>query len=909
VSVRTHLPRGLVTFLFTDIEGSTRLAQLLGADYRQVLHDHRDIIRSAVTEAAGVELFTEGDSVFVAFADAASAVRACVAAQRGLADHDWPSPAARPRVRMGLHTGYAEPLAGEYTSPEVHRAARVAAAAHGGQVLCSAATVANVAQHGALADDVWLLDLGPHRLRGFDGRERLHQLVAPGLDRQFPRLRTVDAPAHNLPTQVTRFIGRGAERGALRDLLGEHRLVTVVGAGGAGKTRLAVEVAGELVESYPDGVWFVDLSAVSDPSLVEVSVAASIGLRPEPGRPVLDTIADYAGDRRLLLVLDTCDAQLASARRLTARMLAAGADITVLATSREPVGLPGELVWRIPPLTVRAAAGGGFSDAVALLVDRASAARGGRPADPTEIAQLTHVAQALDGLPLAIELAAARLRLLSATQLAARVDDILGTLDAGSGTGDLRSQPAPAPDDARPVGADRHRTMQAAVSWSYRTLDARAARLLRRLSVFAGAVELPAIEWLYERDPLDALATLVDKSLLQAEPTATGATYRLLDPIRAFAARCLTEAGEETAARNRHVDWCLQTVQAAHLDGDGRPVTLSLYTLDPLADELRAALHWSVTRGSARVGLALASGLDQWWRERGLAGEGRMWLSRLYERTDTTGEPVPDDELAAAYHVHAMQAGADGEYREELIFSQRAESAARRAGDPGLIARVLAGRGATLIDVGRVEDAERACREVIAWADQHRVAGEALFAVYTLAELLWSRGDLDEAADLLAAARPVETARPLDRGRRTVDMILGLVALSRADLVAAHDHLVVALRSRMAYGFHSRSCETINAMAVRCALAGDFATAARLFGAAQSVRTRLRCSPGAFGAYWTQREAAVREALGDEEFDAAYAEGTGLTLEGAAALALTVEHPDLAPASPRFTTRASRAAP
>jgi tetratricopeptide (TPR) repeat protein len=278
-----------------------------------------------------------------------------------------------------------------------------------------------------------------------------------------------------------------------------------------------------------------------------------------------------------------------------------------------------------------------------------------------------------------------------------------------------------------------------------------------------------------------------------------------------------------------------------------------------------------------------------------------MWLSRLYEQMDATGELVPDDELAAAYHAHSMQAGADGEYREELIFSQRAETAARRAGDPGLIARVLSHRGATLIDVGQVDEAERACREVIAWADRHRVAGEALFAVYTLAQLLWSRGDLDAAADLLATARPVEAARPLDRGRRTVDMLLGLVALARADLVAAHDHLVVALRSRMAYGFHSRACETINAMAVRCALAGDYATAARLFGAGEAVRTRLRCSAGPFGTYWMQRQAAVRGALGDLAFDEAYGEGSELSLEGAAALALTVEHPDLAPASPRFS--------
>jgi predicted ATPase/class 3 adenylate cyclase len=884
VSARRHLPSGLVTFLFTDIEGSTRLAQMLGAGYRRVLNEHRRVIRRTLSTADGAELFTEGDSLFVAFPDASAALAACAEAQRALASHDWPSVEARPRVRMGLHTGYAEPYGGEYASPEVHRAARVAAAAHGGQVLCSAATAARVDD---LAEDVWLLDLGLHQLRGFDGRERLFQLIAPGLDRQFPRLRTLEAPAHNLPVQVTRFIGRGTERAAVRDLVGENRLVTVVGPGGAGKTRLAVEAAGELVDQFPDGVWFADLSAVANADLVEVSVAAALGLRPEPGRPVIQTITDHAASRKLMLLLDTADAHLPAARRLVSRLLSSGQGVSVMATSREPLVLTGEVVWRIPPLSVQAASGGGFSDAVALLVDRAAAARGGRPVEPGDIAQLTRVAEALNGLPLALELAAARLRVLSSAQLAARLDDVLGTLDAGA----LQVSDQ----------VDRHQTMQATVTWSYRTLGERAARLLRWLSVFASPVDLPAIEWLHDGDPLDPLATLVDKSLLQAEASTAAATYRMLDPIRAYAARLLVDTGEEQAARERHVAWCLQAAHNAYLDGDGRPVTLSLYVLDPLADELRAALHWTVTRGSARQGLAVAGVLDQWWRERGLAREGRMWLFRLYERISTTGESIPDAELAAAYHMHSLHAGADGEYVEELRFSQRAEAAARRAGDPGLIARVVAGRGAPLMDMGRTEEAERTCRDVIVWAQEQGVAGESLFAVYALAQMLWRRGALDEAADLLATARPAENARTLERGQRTVDMILGLVALSRGDLVAAHEHLIVALRSRMNFGFHSRACEALNAIAVRCALGGDPEAAARLFGAAQAARVRLRCSPGAFGSYWAEQQTAVRLTMGDADFDAAYASGAALGLEEAVAVALTIEHPDLAAGSIRFS--------
>lgn len=895
MSARNHLPGGLVTFMFTDIEGSTRLAQMLGAGYRAVLKEHRRVLRRTLAAGDGTELFTEGDSFFVAFSDAAAALAASAEAQRALAAHDWPTPAAQPRVRMGLHTGHAEPLGGEYASPEVHRAARVAAAAHGGQVLCSQAT----ARHAApLGIDAELMDLGLHRLRGFDDRERLFQLVAPGLERQFPRPRTLDATPHNLPTQITTFVGRVRERAELRALVSGQRLVTVVGAGGAGKTRLAVELAGDLVGAYPDGIWFVDVATITDPGLLGFAVASVLGLRPEPGRPVVDTIVEYAANRRMLLVLDTCDARLAASVQIVSRLLGGGSASSVLATSREPFGLPGEVVWRIPALSLEPAPDGEPSEAVSLMRDRTVAARGGRRTDATELVHLGRVVSRLEGLPLAIELAAARLRVLSASQLAERLDDVLGALDAG------RGEPEPdqeITEDLNPRGqAPRHATMQATVTWSYRTLGPHAARLLRWMSVFAGPVDLSTVEWLLGEDSLDPLAVLVDKSLIQVEPTAAGTSYRMLDPIRGYAARRLADAGEEEAARDRHVAWCRHALQQAHLGVDRRPVTMSLYELDPFADELRSALRWTAVGGSARLGLQMAGGLDPWWRERGLAREGRLWLFRLYGRIAETGEPIPEAELAVAYHMHSLHAGADGEFAEELRFSERAEAAARRADDPGLLARVLAGRASTLVDVGQLADAERACREVIDWARARGVAGDALEAVYTLAVLLWRRGALDEAADLLGAARSVESGRPADRGRRTVDMLLGMVALARRDVVAAHDHLTVALRSRMAYGFHSRACDTLSALAVRCVLGGEPITAARLFGAAQATRSGLRAPTGVFGPYWTAQQTRVRAFIGDPAFDAAYAEGASYSLDEAAEVALAVDYPDLAANSSRF---------
>ncbi|MFC3380832.1 adenylate/guanylate cyclase domain-containing protein [Couchioplanes azureus] len=1004
MSGRTKLPSGLVTFVFTDIEGSTRLARMLGETYRSVLNDHREVLRGALRNHSGIELFTEGDSFFVAFGDAAAAVAACVASQRALAAHSWPSPDAAPRVRMGLHTGWATPVGGEYTSTEVHRAARVAAAAHGGQILCSEATaqattlwpdVPEAGEAGMLRpapgppvgttrpgrrgeDDVpatvddtlagiGLVDLGLHRLRGFDDAERLFQIDAPGLERSFPPPRTAAAPVHNLPAPVTPFVGRQSEVAELRELVGTHRIVTVAGSGGCGKTRIALAVAEHVLPSYPDGVWAVDLAE----GRPEAALAAAMGVRTEPGRPILESIVDRCRHGRMLLLLDTCDALPGEAKHFVRRLLTVCPRLEVLATSRAPLGLPGELVWRLPPMAP--------GDAYALLADRVVAARGGRPVADGEAADLGRVASKLDGHPLAVELAADRLRLVSADQLAERLDDPVAALDpgreaagvqvpavaargarvaearaaealievalanqvmvdgaaGGAGNRALRGQAWAGPGDGAasgggfglggleaagapttivtrgfadllvdgfsgelglvaagftPVDArERHNSLTRNLDWSYRSLSPAAAALLRRLAVFAGPVELATVEWSGD-DAFGALSELADRSLIDV---VSGPRYRMSDQVKAYAARRLAAAGEERQARNGHVDWSLYTLDGVAVDTDGQPRTVSLTELSPYVKEWQSALRWSVSGGDPRAGLRLVTALDPWWREHGGAREGRELLYRLYRSLQSV-HVLPAD-LASAYLVHA---GISADRDERTRFLGRAERIARQADDPSLLVRALAGHRVSLIESGRNGEAEEICREVIARAERDGVPAAALSAVVALAELLWHRDALDEAAELLGGARLIEAGRPDERGRRTVDWLLGMVALRRGDLVAAHDHLVVALRSRLRHGFRGAAADAVAAIAVRCVQGDDPITGALLFGGAESVRGARRATQ--FGGFWAAQQAVLRRRLGDATFDAAYADGAEMGFTRAVAAALAVEHPDLEHGSTRF---------
>ena len=540
----TDLPTGTVTFLFTDIEGSTGLLQELGDRYPAVLDEHAAIIRRAVSDGGGVEVSTHGDAFFAVFRSPAGAVGAAVAAQRGLAAHDW-SPGPPVRVRMGAHTGEGALGGDDYAGIDVHRAARIADAAHGGQVLLSDAT-RGLVQH-ALPAGTSLRDLGAHHLRGIAGPERLHQLVVEGLPADFPAPRALDARPSNLPPQLTSFVGREEEIAEVERLLGRTRLLTLTGPGGSGKSRLALRVATDLLPQYRDGSCFVDLSPVTDPALVPAAVANALGVPESPERPILDGVKDHLRHRELLQVVDNFE-QVAEAGPVIEELLTAAPKLRTLVTSRVVLSLRGEQEYPVPPLQVpdperlpRDLAALTEVEAVRLFAERAQAASPRFALTEQNAPVVAEITARLDGLPLAIELAATRTKVLTPEQILARLESRLSILTSGS-----RSVP------------ERQRTLRAAIAWSYDLLDPVERRLFARLSVFTGGWAFESAEAVCDPeelgvDALDGLTSLVDKSLIRrTEPPGHPSRFSMLETIREFGYEQLEAAGDLELVRRRH---------------------------------------------------------------------------------------------------------------------------------------------------------------------------------------------------------------------------------------------------------------------------------------------------------------------------------------------------------------------
>ncbi|HEX2025832.1 MAG TPA: adenylate/guanylate cyclase domain-containing protein, partial [Actinomycetota bacterium] len=578
----TELPTGTVTFLFTDIEGSTRLLQRLGVDGYEALQDeHAGILRRVIEHGGGTVVRIEGDAFFAVFPTASAAVRAAVEAQRALAAHPWPDDGVI-RVRMGLHAGEGRAGGADYVGIDPNRAARIAAAGHGGQVLLSDAVRALAGDD--LPDGVSIRELGPQRLKDIRAPERLFDLVVEGLPSDFPAPKTLEARPGNLPRQLTTFIGREAEMAQTAELLREHRLVTLTGTGGTGKTRLALAVGTEVRPSFPDGVFVVELASLVDAGQVLPTLCDVLAVAEERGTDLVDTLVDRLAGKRLLLILDNFE-HLLDGAGLVEELLRRTADVRVVATSRAPLGLYGEHLLEVPPLgvpeDVQEVAVLSGSEAVRLFVERAGEVRSGFALTERNAAAVAGICRRLDGLPLAIELAARRISILSPEAILAHLGRRLDLLTTGA-----RGAPP------------RQRTLRNAIDWSYELLDKPERRLFARLGVFVGGAELEAIEAVCDPEgereggALDAVASLVDHGLIRGDARGLPEPrFTMLETIREYAGDRLDEAGERRAAEAAHLAVLVELAEAAepHLRGGGQLPWLARLRAE--AEEIDVALH------------------------------------------------------------------------------------------------------------------------------------------------------------------------------------------------------------------------------------------------------------------------------------------------------------------------------
>jgi predicted ATPase/class 3 adenylate cyclase len=854
-----ELPTGTVTFLFTDIEGSTRLLQELGRDrYRDVEEEHGRLLRTAFEHEGGHVVRIEGDAFFVVFPTPTGAVRGAVAAQRAVASHRFRH--GEPiRVRIGMHTGEAHLGGGDYVGIDVNRAARIAAAGHGGQVLLSGATRALV-EHD-LPEGIRLRDLGSHRLKDIAHPERIHDLLIEGLPSEFPPLKTMEVPVR-LPVQVTSFVGRDRELRAVTELVRSESLVTLTGPGGTGKTRLALRVAEEVLPEFGGGAFFVDLSPLTEPMLVPSTIAQALRLKEDPGRSLVEVVTGFLADREALLILDNFE-QVVEAAPMVDELVVAGGGSTVLVTTRVRLGLAGEHEYGVPPLDppdpgVRDPETLSRSEAVALFVDRARAVRHDFALTDENAPAVAEICAKVDGLPLALELAAGQVRLLTPREIGARLDSRLGALGVGP-----RNLP------------DRQRTLRRTIEWSYDLLGPVERTLFARLAVFTSGATLEAVEAVCNpgrdlgADTLDALATLVDHSLVRRVESPEGSRFDMLESIREFALEQLEEAGQVSELRDRHAVYYVELGELAepHLNAN-RDVWLDRMERDH--QNLQAATEWALEADRGELGMRNVAALWRLFLIRGHVGAGRQVVSALLA--------LPSAAAPTRARARALLAlGGLAYWQDDMPAARRAYEAglalARRLGNRALVADALfdlayiegvEGRfdvgHALLQEAGDIRD-ELGDRHGRAWVDVAR------------AQILGLQGRWDEGLVVLEGAlAPMEEAGD---GFGVENVVGGIAAAEfrRGNLDRAEE----LLRRNILNSAHWASKTMgIAAMASLALARGDATKAVRLWGAFEAiVEERQSSAPRVLLPLGDTRDEA-RSLLGDDRAAQADREGRAM---------------------------------
>jgi predicted ATPase/class 3 adenylate cyclase len=869
----SEFPRGTVTFLFTDIEGSTRLWERDRPAMAMAVDRHLTLLRTAIETHDGVLFKVIGDAVQAAFPAALSAVMAAVAAQEALGAERWPEPIGVLRVRMALHAGEAQPQHWDYLAPTLNRLARLLAAGHGGQILVTQVVHALLGETGRSVS-VTLRDLGEHRLRDLVKPERVWQVVAPGLPADFPPLVTLSSPHTNLVPQPTALIGRAREVAEVRALLGgdQTRLVTLTGPGGTGKTRLALQIAGDLLETTPDGVYVVDLSSVTDAALMPPVIAAVLGLREEGSRDLRETLLAYLTPKALLLVLDNLE-QIRPAEgvaRLIADLLAACPTLRVLATSRAPLKVRAEREYPVLPLpspdTACLPPLGQVAEnpAVQLFVERAQAVRPAFALTADNAPVIAEICERLDGLPLAIELAAARIRVLAPNELARRLGNQLDLL-----AGRVADRP------------DRQQTLRAAIAWSYDLLASEEQALFRRVSVFAGGCTLETAEAIAAtRDPLaldvlDGMTMLVEQSLVRVDDTPDGARYGMLETLRAYGQEQLQKTGEDERVRSSHATIVLACVKTG-TDGLRGPDPAHWSTvLVAEHDNLRAALRWTRDAGHPETALALASTAWSFWETRGYLTEGRMWLDQVLAASSADATPERAEALMGAGVLARLQgdltaaaalteeslgfwrqlgdragegralrwfgvvADARGDEARAMELFQQSLAIAREADDAVGIAAALNSLGVVLWNTGQVAAAQARLEESLALERRTGQRARLPIPLNNLALLAIEAGELAQARVYLEESLAIDQELGRQSGVADTLLNLGAIAFEEGNVAQAAQLNGEGLQIHREIGDPVSVAYGVESLAAVAASTGDFEAAARLYGAAAALRAEI----------------------------------------------------------------------
>ena len=782
-----HLPSGTVTFLFTDIEGSTKLAQEYPDDLPALLARHHEILNQSIQSHQGFVFQVVGDSFSAAFHNASDALQAALDSQRRLNHEVWtPAPI---KVRMGLHTGQAELSENrEYQGYlTLSHAQRLMSAAHGGQVLISFPTQELVRDH--LPEGVALRDMGERRLKDVIRVDHIYQLVVEDLPSEFPPIKTLDVYRHNLPAQMTSFIGRKTELAEIKQALSAHRLVTLTGSGGAGKSRLSLQVGMECLQQFPDGVWQVELAPVTDAALVPQSLLSIFSLREDRHRSAVDVLIDYLRPKTLLIILDNCEHLIESCAQLSQALLQGCPYVQILASSREALGITGEFAYRVPSLSapdpeqLPSLDQLEKTDSIRLFIERAATAKPGFTLTNVNAFSLAQICYRLDGIPLAIELAASRVKVLSPEQIAARLDDRFRLLTGGSRT-----------------ALPRQQTLRATIDWSYSLLSEQEKTLFRRLAVFVGGWTLEAAEAVCGEekaglDVLELLTRLVDKSLVYIEETPGQIRYHRLETIRQYSREKFFETDEVEAVRDRHLDYFVQFAELVDEKLKSGDQVLWQRLMSEEQDNLRAALEWGVNRDPDRA-LRIAGAANLFWTAGGYSAEGFRWTQNALERVENTPLPVGvADEQRRVARAKALR----GLTRLYLSLGDNAnarrvaeESVAlyRQSQDHRGLAFALVVLAYPLEFLGEREQAEAALHESYAIA---RAEGDTYTICRSLNRL--ARVIIDLYHDLNLSQGYVEESVRLAREaslrnqEAQASEILGTIAIQREDYEAARSYL------------------------------------------------------------------------------------------------------------------------